>query len=827
MANSVDSHTANLAESVFDDADTSERLKAVSVMAKSMAAHRDELIAIATEDANNEVREAAIECVVDLESLINLSRKVSKIQDIATLQLHKVLAGVQDSELDAPKRLAALGELGGNDLKQVALLTKCKLTAQEAVSRISDNQDLADLCLFATSIQVRKRAAEKISDPALAQEILSKVQGKDKTVTRIMQTKVTSSPVNIDVPDMAAEAKKDGLVDKVNCKEFAAQGKLIAENLENTNYKATPRLVKLKAEFSEFKSLIDAAVDSSDNADLEAIVKSISALLRELTEKNREFQKQISEHSKNLVAELQKALEDGNTTEANRLWDKIQGNLSNLSGQLKLDIQSLIKEDRVRISELRDWKKFAATEKKKQLIEQMQKILDSNMQPGDRAKRIKVLHKDWKLLGQATQNEALWKSFKKLSDQAYEPCKDHFKQQRSIMSTNFQNRVKLCEQLEEYAATLDASNLRVKELNAMESDLLSEWKKYAPVEQSKVKALQKRFYGKLDELKKIRKAFLSKNLERKKALVASADELLAHDDKAAAMSQAKQLQAEWKTIGPTSYRDDKKYWEAFRAACDKIFSRPQTKDKSEQKAKSGATDSIQAILEKLSNLLQLPESDFVDARRDFAELQGQFQTDIEATNSKQARSIRGRYDKLVRTVEGRFNRLPNKKQSRMLEAVINRATPISECESTLMQCQSDSSLVEAAKNLDATSILSQDSCGDLALDRALEERLRALTHLTSLTQMQKLIAQQEASAHRLIVELEILAELDSPDADSALRMELQLSQLKSNFGRNIDSNEKRAKIRTDELNFHTLGPLNTESRERLQKRLASVITKIS
>jgi len=59
----------------------------------------------------------------------------------------------------------------------------------------------------------------------------------------------------------------------------------------------------------------------------------------------------------------------------------------------------------------------------------------------------------------------------------------------------------------------------------------------------------------------------------KEELCTAAESLANSGDWLAAANSLKELQAKWKTIGPTSRRDSEALWKRFRAACDQFFSR--------------------------------------------------------------------------------------------------------------------------------------------------------------------------------------------------------------------------------------------------------------
>jgi len=145
------------------------------------------------------------------------------------------------------------------------------------------------------------------------------------------------------------------------------------------------------------------------SSDLEIRARAVLETLAEKIEKNRSHQDALKQSTETLLVNLQKALDVGQSHDALTTWDKIQGNISNTSGKLKSILLGQANEYRLKLNELRDWKIFAATDKKKILIQQMQNLLESKMHASDKAKHIGSMHKEWKTLGRSNQNEELWR----------------------------------------------------------------------------------------------------------------------------------------------------------------------------------------------------------------------------------------------------------------------------------------------------------------------------------------------------------------------------------------------------------------------------------
>ena len=101
--------------------------------------------------------------------------------------------------------------------------------------------------------------------------------------------------------------------------------------------------------------------------------------------------------------------------------------------------------------------------------------------------------------------------------------------------------------------------------------LQAEWKTIGPVSRGQEKAVWERFRGACDrfftrrqEDLKRRKDDWTANLTRKEALCAQAEALADSTEWDAAAAQLKQLQAEWKTIGPVRKSKSEVVWQRFR-----------------------------------------------------------------------------------------------------------------------------------------------------------------------------------------------------------------------------------------------------------------------
>ncbi len=269
-----------------------------------------------------------------------------------------------------------------------------------------------------------------------------------------------------------------------------------------------------------------------------------------------------------------------------------------------------------RIKELRDaeeWKRWANVQVQEELSVKMEALLPiAEAEPEKAATEMRTLQERWKAVAAAprSQAEALWMRFKTAQDQVYEKCKDFFAQQAAERQENLKKKDALCARAEALADSTDW----VRTADTIKQ-LQGEWKTIGPVTRGHEKAVWERFRSACDrfftrrhEDLKERKHEWSDNLAKKEALIAEADQLAQSTEWERAASRIKQLQAEWKKVGPVRKNKSEAIWQRFRGACDTFFERYKTRDQVAVAGKLADRETAVAELEAL-----IPGADAPDA----------------------------------------------------------------------------------------------------------------------------------------------------------------------------------------------------------------------
>jgi hypothetical protein len=297
---------------------------------------------------------------------------------------------------------------------------------------------------------------------------------------------------------------------------------------------------------------------------------------------------------------LAASIQAGHTRDAGRLLRKAQ----DFAREHALH-DARLGELAAQLQELKSWAGFAVQPKKEDLIARMQSLQAHAMDPDDKADAIHALQEEWKALGVADPavEQPLWERFKAAGDAAFEPCREHFARQRELREQNLAKREALVAQLTDYLASLAGkTDIDWKRHESILRTARREWQQYHPSDRHKTRPLQERFQQALDGLERGLRAVQGDREARKRDLIARTRALQETGDLRAACDSAKQLQQEWKTIGPAHPRVDRKLWQEFRTACDNLFGRREAEFKARQAGRDAALDKAGELIAAMDAL---------------------------------------------------------------------------------------------------------------------------------------------------------------------------------------------------------------------------------
>ena len=258
-----------------------------------------------------------------------------------------------------------------------------------------------------------------------------------------------------------------------------------------------------------------------------------------------------------------------------------------------------------RVQTLRDsdeWQRWANLQVQETLCGEMEALkAEPDLEIAGR--RMHELQARWKdvALAPRAQGEVLWRRFKTAQDEVFVRTAVLVAAQNELRAANLAKKQTLVERAEALSTSSDWVRTAM-EIQALQA----EWKTIGPVSRGHEKAIWERFRAACDrfftrrqEDLKQRKELWAANLARKEAMCANAEALVDSTDWDATAVQLRQLQAEWKTIGPVRKSKSETVWQRFRTAGDRFFERYTHRDQVDLLAKAAPRDAVIRDLETL------------------------------------------------------------------------------------------------------------------------------------------------------------------------------------------------------------------------------------
>ncbi len=321
--------------------------------------------------------------------------------------------------------------------------------------------------------------------------------------------------------------------------------------------------------------------------------------------------------------------------------------------------------------ELKELDRKKNLESKKELCARAEKLADvKSIQ--EAVKELNELHHEFKHIGPVPkeEQEPLWQRFKAASDAVYAK-RDVYT--ANLLLTLQQNEATKILLNEEVSAFGTFNSDRIKDWNQKTKDILELQKKWDAVgaaPRAHQRDLNKKFWTAFKLFFHNKNVFFKKldeervkNLKIKEALVQRAIELRENQDWEKTSNELKNLQSQWKEVGPVPEKWREKIYQQFKEACDHFFGQRRgllEKADQEQELNLVAKEALLAELERIS----LEKTGTLQQIR---EIQNKFNT-LGFVPKRAVASIKSRFTELVsKAISSMENVSTNDKEQAALE----------------------------------------------------------------------------------------------------------------------------------------------------------------
>lgn len=266
-------------------------------------------------------------------------------------------------------------------------------------------------------------------------------------------------------------------------------------------------------------------------------------------------------------------------------------------------------------NEFRDYDFKKNLEAKEELIRRAEELSKSdNTSAANR--EISELHARWKDIGPVAKElrDEIWERFSAVSKEIRDRQQAFFNSRKEEEEKNLEEKKNLCMEVEDISYdTLTSIKLwnKAKE-NVIK--LQAQWKEIGQVPRSESNAIYKRFRGACDVFFSQKAIFFKElhdkqdeNYRLKMIILEEAEALSTSTDWEKTAQRLKELQQQWREIGPISPRFD--IWERFRLACNNFFDARKKNSSERRKESSKYVEEKKKLIHSVKELLSRDESD--------------------------------------------------------------------------------------------------------------------------------------------------------------------------------------------------------------------------
>jgi len=356
------------------------------------------------------------------------------------------------------------------------------------------------------------------------------------------------------------------------------------------------RIRSLRAEWDQ--TVKDAGVPDNDGRRLrfETAALKVEQALAEIDAASQQKRDEELEQLKTLPARLEFLIQQPEVAvsqleEAQRELRTMEPLVGMLQGEERKKIGRALEEMRPKlfaktqeVREAAEWTGFAHLAAQERLIAEIE-AASAIENPDSAANKLRDIEARWALVRKVPkdQGEELWKKFTSFRDPLRKRLNEFFSKRTAEQKEAKKKKEELIARAEALVATLGEATDWRKGADDFKS-LQSEWKAIGSSGKHE-KDLIPRFKAPADRFFAARKAAMEErdkafgaNREAFESLVKRAEALAASSEWDKTTSEAKKLQAEWKTVGTIPMREREKLYGRFHKAVDAVFDRYRRRD---------------------------------------------------------------------------------------------------------------------------------------------------------------------------------------------------------------------------------------------------------
>lgn len=589
-----------------------------------------------------------------------------------------------------------------------------------------------------------------------------------------------------------------------------------------------PRIKQLESHWAALEQPASKPLAEALQHDFDSALRA----LRERVDRQCRQRMQALDTAEGLLAELESALHEGELERALSLRDRLRHLLKTVRGvaeRKRLALQEQLQGMQPRLEELRQWRHWGGGKARLRLCTEIEALADSVRSAEDVAARVRNARDAWKRIDHAEgpAGEALWQRFDQACTRAYEPYQRERRAQAARRAAHLEQKQALCHELDTFERDTDWKQVDWYAADQRVRKARERWRRIGPVPGKARRVLDKSYREVLERLETHLGKERERELQRRRVLIATVEQLATAPDARAAGRAVKEAQATWKPTVQAARQVEQSLWKQFRSACDAVYQHTRERREAADTEQQTNLERKTALCAELEALLENADTDFRDIAKRFGKSRSEW-AGIGIIPRKVQRTMQARYEALEKRFAQRQQQEARAAEELVLQGLQARSR-LCECleaevlEST-REAASHQALVEETQQA-WQALAAVDARHDKVLRERLDLASRALggddqARQTLLDSLPKNLEKRL----ELCLQVEIIAGIDSPADFVQARMQFQVSRLADAMHHNLEEPRSRHdQLRDLQMAWYQAGPVPMESQGSLESRFERAI----
>lgn len=560
-----------------------------------------------------------------------------------------------------------------------------------------------------------------------------------------------------------------------------------------------PSTDELENKFEKTESKIFHKIKSLDQAHKTQQLENLCSEL-EVLKNNREIKLSIKQ---NQLRKLKQQFKDLNLHTGNKV-PKLREKFSALSQEIGQEL---------------GWEVWSGSKRKETLLQDAQKLLEEKPSK-DYQHKLKEIQDQWKEVGYTNKSDdEIWEKFKSTCDQVYAKFKEYSQE-------CLQTKQNLLEQLDALKDLTDwkKTTEQIKRIQETWNNLIFIPKKEDKKLEQNYRKICDDFFNKRRDHFKEAKLEQKGNYEKKLLLVEKVKRLGQENDWKSTLPKIKEVQQEWKNLGPVPKQKSETLWKDFNQACNLVYDMKRKDEEVENKVFEEHLKQKLELCEKGEQLIL--QQDLSAVETELHQLEKEWEK-IGQVPKPKFRSTEARFKKVFKGFEQKVQESQASKEKSLEEISDKKSQLCLQVEKLLeLEDEDHSGTIETIQQTwNQLGICSQEKALKKKFKFALQN-LEQKKFLTSDPSLQKLSSEQLNKLELLCLKLESIAGIEPTNLSPSAKRQWMVAELQAKMGKKDSYKNKREEAHSILREIRLIGPITFSSRETFDSRIKSAEEKI-